>query len=481
MIRHRAVMRTRHAGAGITRRTFLQGTGATLGALGLSALSGGSLGCDPPAPDSAEFYGAEMVGRVGADRATVRLVGGDLCTPSTQVQLLYDAVPRQNPGDYAFARPAASGFGAHAPIDFELDALEPGSRCYYRVGIDSGDGWTYRKEHSFVTRRHAGSSFRFCVSSDMHVFPYYFADNGRRAVYDNIAGDGPDLLLTLGDEFSLANQRQLVYSWPDSAQILDTTRKCRSVMDHAGASMCCLPVNGNHEGLYGWFADTVEYQRILDAKLAYFPVPDDRTFLEGGDPLGRYGAFLWGSALFVWLDVVGFCPRDPWMDPQDNAGYVLGAEQRAFLENVLDANASAPWKFIFSHHLFGGVDACGPGYGRGNANAAGLHEQAFIQDLMQTYGVQAFFYGHDHVYSVSQVGGVSYICAGNPTSGCVWVPTLQSCYPPCDALGVDEYGAAVPGHVRVDVGSDTATVSYVKQSWGADNAAVWGTPHVLHL
>jgi hypothetical protein len=463
----------------ITRREFIKGTGATFGALGLSTVTGGIPGCIRPDPVPALLNGAELVGRVTANAATIRLVGGDLCAPATEFRLLYDTVRRNNAGDYAFSEPARSGFEAHSPINFELSSLVPGARYYYRLGTNEGNGWTYRNECSFVTRRPAGTGFRFCIGTDAHMYPYKFPDSSRRAVYFNIFNDRPDLLITLGDEIHLMQQGRTAYTWSDPADIWNTTKKFRGVLDYAGKSMSCLPVNGNHEGLYGWMADRPEYREILDAKIAYFPVPDETTYPGGGDPLGRYGAFTWGDALFIWLDVVGFCTQDPWVVPEDNGKYILGNEQAAFLQNTLEANAEVPWKFIFSHHLFGGVDACGPGYGRGNAHGANLHDQGLIHDLMQTYGVQAFFYGHDHVFSVSEADRTSYICAGNAGTGCLWVEELDACYQPYEAFAVDPYRAAISGHVRVDVGADTTTISYVKQNWDVDNATVVYS-HVIH-
>jgi len=444
--------------------------------MGLSALTGGLKGCSP----LNLLYGAEMVGKVTSSASTIRMVGGDLCTPSTRFRLLYDTVSRQQPDDYSLSKPAVSGFEAHSAINFDLDSLSPGTRYYYRVGIDEGDGWNFRDECNFVTQRPPGSSFRFCIGTDLHVYPFPFFDSGRRQLYANIANDGPDLLITLGDEIYLANQREQEYSWSDTEVIWNTTKECRNFLDLACSSMSYLPVNGNHEGLFGWFQDTPGYQEILDAKHAYYPVPDSGTHHEGGDPLGRYGAFTWGDALFIWLDVVGFCPEDPWAAPKDNGKYILGTAQETFLENTLAANASVPWKFIFSHHLFGGVDACSKGYGRGNAGGAFQYDQAFIQALMETYGVQAFFYGHDHVYSVSEANNTAYVCAGNSSSGCPWVEKLDACYAPNLVFAVNENRKAIPGHVRVDVGPASATISYVQKTWGTDNGTVYHS-HVIHL
>ncbi len=472
---------------GLTRRQFLQGTGATLGVVGLSTFGRGLTGCIDPDPDPPAFlFGAEMVGRVRSGASTIRLVCGDECAPSTRFRLLYDTVSRSAPGDYAFSRPERTGFEAHDPINFELASLTPGTRYHYRVGVNEGDGWTYRDEHSFVTQRPPGSSFRFCIAADAHIYPYgdprWLDISGRHAVYANIRADQPDLLISMGDDICLKTQRSPDSSFDDASVIWNTTRRYRGVLDNACGFASYLPVNGNHEGLFGWFAGEPGYQEIRDAKLAYFPVPNSSTYPQGGDPFGRYGAFKWGDALFIWLDVTGFCIEDPWRFPEDNAKYILGTAQRSFLQNTLAANASVPWKFIFAHHLFGGVDNCLPlGYGRGNANGAFLHDQAVIQNLMEQYGVQTFFYGHDHLFSVSEANSVAYVCTGHPTSGCSWVPMLEDCYPPYLSFAVDPPGVAVPGHVRVDVNPASVTISYIRYApLASQNRTVYST-HTIPL
>ena len=301
-------------------------------------------------------------------------------------------------------------------------------------------------------------------------------------MFNNISQDQPDLLFSMGDDICLKAQRSSNTSFPDSTKILQTTRKFRSILDNACASTSYLPLNGNHEGLFGWVDDQTGYHEILAARQAYLPLPESGTYPDAGDPLGRYGAFTWGDALFIWLDVTGFCVEDPWRVPEDNAKYILGSAQQIFLQNTLATNASVPWKFIFAHHLFGGVDSCEPlGYGRGNANGAFLHDQAIIQDLMEQYGVQAFFYGHDHIYSVSEANGVAYVCTGHPTSGCPWVSILQDCYPPYLSFAVDHHGVEIPGHVRVDVNPASVTISYVAYSaLVSQNRKVYST-HTIHL
>ena len=417
------------------------------------------------------FNGQEMVGKVTATSATIKLVAGTDCEGSISFRLLYDTQPRNAPGDYRYQTSELSGFSVHDPIAFDLHSLLPNTRYYYRVAYDPGTGWAYRDEYRFHTRRSAGTNFRFCVTADTHVYPYPWGiRKGAAIVYENVLADGPDILITTGDDLYVASQSSNIYPWQDQEKLWQTWARLRGILDFAGHSMFNLAVNGNHEGLFGWTTHLAPYQSIREGKMRYLPVPDAGTFPEGGDSDGRYGAFTWGGALFVWLDVMGFCQVDPRL-VHDNSLYVLGDDQKNFLESTLQ-NSTAPWKFIFAHHLFGGDDDWVPGYGRGNANHALKYEQAEIQAMMELYGVQAFFYGHDHVFSMSRANGIPYICCGNAGSGCPWKDQAIASYPPHEVFVTDSEGEIPWGHVRVDVTPSITTVSYINASSEPDNGAV---------
>lgn len=429
-------------------------------------------GCFEPQPTSL-LYGNEMVGRVTATAAVVQLVAGDLCEPSTIFRLHYDTVSRTDPGDYTNQTNELTGFSENDPILFNLATLSPNTRYYYRVDYDAGDGWVYRDEYVFHTQRPPGESFRFSIVTDLHVLPLDLTDGTRELVLQNIFQGGADILLSLGDDYALAYQQEDPYAWKSEETLLEYWGILREFWDIACHSMFYLPVNGNHEGLWGWTEATPEYTNILDGKKRYLPVPDSTTFPEGGDDDGRYGAFTWGDALFVWLDVLGFCELDPFL-VEDNSHYILGEDQRIFLETTL-ANSSATWKFIFAHHLFGGDDGWYPGYGRGNANDAFSHDQATVQSLMEQYGAQAFFYGHDHVFSISKADDVAYICSGKGGSICHWYNEARERYAPYEIF-IDGLPGLVPsGHVQVDVSPTAATISYIKASEDLDNGSALET------
>jgi hypothetical protein len=417
-----------------------------------------------------------MVGDAAAGTRTIKFLAGETCEPSRKFRLFYDTASRSHLQDYAFQTQEVDGFIQDDPITLELTRLTRNTRYFYRLGShDEHEGWTYEQERSFHTQRPTGEGFRFCIAGDSHVYPYpsLLRKYGlRKIAFQNILADAPDVLFTMGDDCFVGNQGLIPYYMSTEENIYRAWRMTKEIVDIAGHSMLPVFVNGNHDGLFGWTTTNQAYALTLSGKSHYLPLPRSDVFSEPGDPHGRYGAFTWGDCLFVWLDVVGFCPVDPWAN-EDNSLYVLGNEQRSFLESAL-RSSSATWKFLFAHHLFGGDDDWAPGYGRGNANNAFTYEQGEIQALMERYGAQAFFYGHDHVFSLSKANTVSYVCTGHPGSGCPWAEEAKQYFSPDDIFVTDEDGEVPAGHVRVDVdgGNQEVTVSYVKASEGSDNGAV---------
>ena len=57
-------------------------------------------------------------------------------------------------------------------------------------------------------------------------------------------------------------------------------------------------------------------------------------------------------------------------------------------------------------------------YGRGGGQAAHVGEQASIHAMLLKYGVQVFFYAHDHVFTDMVVDGVHYTMPGS--AGAPW-------------------------------------------------------------
>jgi len=134
--------------------------------------------------------------------------------------------------------------------------------------------------------------------------------------------------------------------------------------------------------------------------------------------------------------------------------------------------SQARFKFIFIHHLVGGVN----NQNRGGAEAAPFYEwggknsdgtdgfaqhrpdwPAPIHKLLVQNKVSAVFHGHDHFYAQQELDGIVYQLVPQP--GCP-----GNGRPPRSA---SEYGYArgqilgSSGHLRVKVRSDRTTVDYI--------------------
>ena len=99
--------------------------------------------------------------------------------------------------------------------------------------------------------------------------------------------------------------------------------------------------------------------------------------------------------------------------------WTLGDQQRTWLEQTLAA-ATSKWRFLFIHHTVGGAagNTTDSAYGRGGGQAARVGEQSVVHDMMLKYGVQIFFYGHDHVFTDMVVDDIHYTLPGS--AGAPW-------------------------------------------------------------
>ena len=164
------------------------------------------------------------------------------------------------------------------------------------------------------------------------------------------------------------------------------------------------------------------------------------------------------------------------LPPNDSSwAFTLGKAQYDWLADTL-SKSHAKWKFVFTHHLLGGVggtEARGgvesaPYFEWGGRNADGSdgfkeHRPGWampIHDLLVKNGVSAVFHGHDHLYVHAQKDGVTYQCVPQPGNALGGTRSAQ------------EYGyksgtiLGSPGHVRVKVTPEKATVDFVRASLG---------------
>ena len=216
---------------------------------------------------------------------------------------------------------------------------------------------------------------------------------------------------------------------------------------------------GNWEGESGKLpADSAA--RVADARRRFTPNPNDHTYPQGGSSNEDYFAFEWGPVLFVILNVQSYTVPS---GERHNRGadvtvvedWTLGSAQFGWMEQTL-SSSDHPFKFVCIHHAVGGNGATENAtlYGRGGPRAAGVGEQKLVHEAMREFGVQTFFYGHDHVFVDEMIDDIHYTLPGS--CGAPWKFGRE-------ITGYGRYWGD-SGHARLTVRPDQATVSFVNQA-----------------
>jgi hypothetical protein len=352
---------------------------------------------------------------------------------------------------------------------WRVDGLAPGHRYSYQVLAlaDAGSiGALPLYLGSAATAPPPGSPFTFAVIADSHIEPRDPIPPGQTVIDDDygpmeetllgvtgeVTAASPDFLINLGDmvDYHLFgfNAPPPDASWARLAYL-----NYRRLLGDTVGSAAHFPVIGNWDGESGCNSPE-EIARSMSQRQLYAPGPGPDTYPEGGSINGDYYAFTWGNALFVVLNVMTYTPGCHLLSdgpglPDD---WTLGATQLAWLGRTLSA-ATSKWRFLFIHHTDGGAaaDVDDSAYGRGGAQAAHIGEQAIIQAMMVEYGVQVFFYGHDHVFTDAVVEGVHYTLPGS--AGAPWKFDSSE-------TGYTLYWTE-SGYGRVSVAPDEAHVDFI--------------------
>lgn len=394
-------------------------------------------------------------------------------------------VAYERAGGKAEQRTASERLVAGSASLITLDRLEPD--CEYRYAV-TGEQSHATVSGRFHTQRRPGQAFTFTIQADSHLDA-----NMDPAAYvrtlDNALADRPDFHVDLGDTFMTDKRSDFHDALPQyDAQRYYFGRLC--------ASAPLFMALGNHDGEAGWAARgdgdiaTWSYARRTER----FPPPvtgagfyAGQTALrgEGGARRGNhYYAFTWGDAQCIVLDPFWSTMNKPRggrnasegvetkeLVPTDSSWErTLGREQYDWLKATLEAS-SPRYRFIFLHHLVGGLGREGRGgveaspffeWGGKNADgSAGFadHRPGWpmpIHELLVKHGVAAVFHGHDHLYVKSERDGLIYQCVpqpGNPNGG---------------TRSASEYGyvsgeiLGSPGHLRVRVSPEATTVDFVR-------------------
>lgn len=361
-------------------------------------------------------------------------------------------------------RTPAVAFAAGEPRVIALDGLAADTAYRYAFCWRSASSAVFRtsEDHVFHTQRPRGATFEFTVTADSHLDvntdPALYARTLRGALADR-----PDFHIDLGDTFMTGKRGNR------PADALPQYPAQRYYFGLLCSSAPLFLALGNHDG---------EMDRTVDAatamRIRYFPNPLPDAFYSGGTN-GNYYAWTWGDALFIVLDPFRYSLAAKHGPESGGWSFSLGRPQYDWLKRTLEANR-AGLKFVFIHHLVGGLDR----QGRGGAEAARLYEwggldpdggDVFaarrpgwpmpIHALLVKNGVTAVFHGHDHFYARQTVDGLVYQLVpqpGHPGEGSIGQARSYGY-----AAGELLPGA---GYVRVKVAGEKANVEFVRT--GAD-------------
>ena len=364
---------------------------------------------------------------------------------------------------------------ANLPVEKDFTGLTTNTQYYYRTRFrlsGSGSSFSAGTEHSFHTRRPAGSSFSFAVEADPHL-----DSNTIPASYtltlQNMLSKKPDFVIDLGDNFMSEKQPVI-----NQQVITDRTVMFRPYFNQVCHSAPLYLTIGNHEGELGWMlngTDTCLPVRAALARKLYYPNPYPNSFYSGNNVSENYVGlrenyygWQWGDALFMVIDPYWYTTnanRAGW-------GWTLGSTQFNWFKSTL-RNSTAKYKFIFCHQLVGGNgnDARGGSefvdlFENGGQNLDTTwgfdtkrpHWEEPLHALMLENKVSIYFHGHDHCYAKQDKDGIVYQEVPQPSAKNINIFTgSQAGYGYVN-------GVLLPsrGFLLVKVSSDSVHVDYVK-------------------
>jgi hypothetical protein len=416
-------------------------------------------------------------------------------------------------GAYTDQTPVAT-YAAGTPFEIKLQSSDPAARLqanrryFYRVRYRApGEaGFRARGERSFQTARPRGTPFVFTITADPHLDEVTSQPLFTLAMR-NIGQDSPDFHVDLGDIFMTDKMPTILPGLTVNYGLIEfravTLRNNFAEFCHSVPFMFTL---GNHEAEYRYVYEA-DRSAAKDNNLAswdimarkrYFAIPvPDGVFYSGSaetrfvfgknELLENYYAYEWGDALFIILDPFNNTLTNPNANPPDNWRWSLGTTQYDWLKTTLQ-NSRAKYKFLFLHHLVGGIESA-----RGGVEAAHRYEwggknadesEGFatrrpgwdmpIHPLLVANKVSAVFHGHDHFYGYQQLDGIVY--QECPQPGTANFSTASA--------GAGKYvqGTILPnsGHLRVTVAPDNTKVEYVRAALPTQETATLKNRTIAH-
>lgn len=358
---------------------------------------------------------------------------------------------------------------AGEPSHVAIEKLKPGTLYFYQLTyrISGGKG-EYDTVRSFVTQKAPGSAFTFVMQADSHLDTSTDVRVYQQTLA-NIRADKPDFMIDLGDT-TMVDKFGKFYTRAGSQY-----RAQRYYLGQIAHSVPVLFTLGNHDGEKGERLEGKDSMPMWSVAMRkkFFPNPEpggiytgNATPLEGAGLLQDYFAWTWGDALCIVLDPFWFTTK---RGGDDNWGWTLGEAQYRWLTKTLETS-KAPFKFVFIHHLVGGLvrdvrggAAVAPYMEWGGKNADGsdgfsTHRKGWalpIHQLLKKHGVGIVFHGHDHLFAKEEYDGIIYQEVPQPG------------HPSGGTRSAEEYGytgviLGSSGHLRVTVDAKQALVEYVR-------------------
>lgn len=240
--------------------------------------------------------------------------------------------------------------GDSTPVEWhavELTGLDPGAVYHYRATSSSG---FVSDDHTFSTGVPAGESFRFLAYGDTRT-----DSTAHQSVVDRMELEDAIVVLHSGD---------LVQNGGELAQwntFFDITKDLFS-------RMAFMPALGNHENNDPLYFD-------------FFALPNNSPPSNE-----QWYSFTVGGVHFVALST--------------ETDYSEGSPQYTWLDsNLAQASTTADWIFVYLHR---------PPFSSGS-HGSDMNVRNTLCPVFETYGVDAVFSGHDHLYERSLYNGITYI------------------------------------------------------------------------
>ncbi|MBB5036724.1 metallophosphoesterase family protein [Prosthecobacter dejongeii] len=359
---------------------------------------------------------------------------------------------------------------AGTPVNVLLSGLKADTPYFYQLVYRRGDqDWIKDVPRSFHTQRAPASPFTFAIQADSHLDTSTDVRVYQQTL-KNILADRPDFMIDLGDT-TMVDKFGSFYTRAESQY-----RAQRFYIGQMAHSIPILLTLGNHDGEQGTRLTGKPNSMplwSLGMRKKFFPNPEPGGFYSGNAMefedaglLQNYYAWEWGSALLVVLDPF-------WSTTQkkggDNWSMTLGEDQYHWLTQTLE-RSQAPFKFVFIHHLVGGLGRDV----RGGASTAPFMEwgglnadrsEGFtknrpgwplpIHQLLVKNKVRIVFHGHDHLFAKEELDGIIYQEVPQPG------------HPSGGTRSAVEYGyqgtiLGSSGHLRVTVAPELAKVEYLR-------------------